>query len=228
MLLEPIGPLKVNPDVLKNIKPMKKTHIHGVALIHKQIMGNTLWGKLGLGFLEEVYSKLLEHPSFIGYVYLHNGRVGGFIAGSDNGPKMMRETLKSGWKKLFFPLLKGVILSPSVFAPLVFTTRYFNISALPGLENVTGESMFCAFEKRFRGKRISGLINQVLFNELANRGHKSIKITTEIDNKGAIRQLESWGFERVGTFKFYGKTHMAWKLDFSTSGRVNRDDLFEI
>ena len=53
-----------------------------------------------------------------------------------------------------------------------------------------------------RGRRISGLINKLLFDRLAARGHRFVKITTEADNRGAIRQLSSWGFEELGRFRF--------------------------
>jgi hypothetical protein len=56
---------------------------------------------------------------------------------------------------------------------------------------VRAESMFCSFEPHLRGTRVSGAINKVLFDELAARGHRYVKITTEADNEGAVRQLSS-------------------------------------
>ena len=51
-------------------------------------------------------------------------------------------------------------------------------------------------------------------------GHSSLKITTEIDNLGAVRQLTSWGFERLEEFDFYGKRMVVWRLDLLNNERV--------
>jgi len=82
--------------------------------------------------------------------------------------------------------------------------------------------MFCSFEAELRGQRISGLINKLLFDEMAARGHRFLKITTEADNSGAMRQLGSWGFEQVGQFSFYGKEMLTWRLDLAACERVGR------
>ena len=71
-----------------------------------------------------------------------------------------------------------------------------------------------------RGKRISGHINKVLFDDLLARGHKYVKITTEVDNEGANRQLRSWGFEDMHRFRFYGKDMVTYVLDLEESDRV--------
>ncbi len=82
------------------------------------------------------------------------------------------------------------------------------------------ESLFCSFEPHLRGRRISGHINKVLFDELLARGHQRVKITTEVDNKGANRQLTSWGFEDSARFEFYGKPMVRYELDLVESPRV--------
>lgn len=221
MTQKPIGPLDVDPGELKNIRPMVEKDIIQISKIHQEIMGNTLLGKLGTRFLMEIYSGLLEHESFVGYVYLDSKKVKGFIAGSDDGPKMMKEVFRKRWRRLTWAALKGIAMAPTAIFPLFSTFHYFSKSGVRGLEDIKAESMFCAFEKEFRGKRISGLINQVLFNELAHRGRKYVKITTESDNKGAFRQLSSWGFEKMGTFRFYGKEMTAWRLDLENCPRVD-------
>ena len=82
------------------------------------------------------------------------------------------------------------------------------------------ESLFCSFEADLRGRRVSGHINKVLFDELAARGHRQVKITTEVDNPGSNRQLRAWGFEEAGRFRFYGKDMVTLVLDLQRSPRV--------
>ena len=77
-----------------------------------------------------------------------------------------------------------------------------------------------AFAPELRGKRVSGHINKVLFDELAARGHKQVKITTELDNEGANRQLQSWGFRDSHRFRFYDKDMVTYVLDLVGHPRV--------
>lgn len=199
---------------------MKPEDAGEVARLHHAAMGNSLWGKLGRKFLQTLYQKLIAHPHFVGFVYEESGAVRGFIAGSDDGQTMLGEVFRKNWVNIGATALAGALRNPSAILPLLGTFFYFGKSKLPGLEEVKAESMFCSFEKELRGKRISGLINKVLFDEFAVRGHKYIKITTEADNAGALRQLTTWGFEQRGRFRFYGKEMIAWRLDLENSERV--------
>ena len=47
-----------------------------------------------------------------------------------------------------------------------------------------------------------------------------MKITTEVSNEGANRQLKSWGFAERGRFRFYGKDMITYVLDLHASDRV--------
>ena len=108
----------------------------------------------------------------------------------------------------------------SVAKKLLQTARYFNQSSDDLDIEIPAESLFCSFTPATRGKRISGHINKVLFDELLARGHKAVKVTTEVDNKGANRQLTSWGFVDDGHFNFYGKDMVRYVLDLEASPRV--------
>jgi len=210
----------VDPDVLARIRPMQRADLPGVVRLHSAAMGRSLWAQLGAKFLEGIYEALLRTDDFLGYVYVDQGRIRGFIAGTADGPKMMRDVLAQSAPRLAIGTLGGLARRPSAAWPLLETFRYHAKSRPTGEQSITAESMFCSFEPSIRGKRISGLINKVLFDELAGRGHRFVKITTEEDNVGAVRQLTSWGFERIGRFRFYGKQMLVWQLDLASCERV--------
>jgi hypothetical protein len=183
-------------------------------------MGNSLWARLGSGFLAGLYRGLIEHPSFRGFVYEEDGRVRGFIAGSADGRAMFRWVFLRHGFALALRAVPGLLKSPKVTLPLLQTFSYFGRSGVGGSDDIPAESLFCSFEPNLRGKRISGLINKVLFDEMAAAGHRFLKITTEDDNAGAVRQLTSWGFEIAGRFDFYGKKMITWRLDLQQCERV--------
>ena len=186
-------------------------------------MGNSLWATLGERFLRNIYRGMLKSSLFLGFVYEENGQIEGFIAGSEDLPRLMKEVAISSVPRLFISVLLGITHRETV-KKLLNTAQYFRASTEELGQDIKAESMFCSFTPRTRGKKISGHINKVLFETLLARGHQYVKITTETDNVGANRQLKSWGFENQGYFYFYGKEMVCYTLDLSTSPRLTPKD----
>jgi len=197
------------------IRPMRATDTDRVAQLHHAAMGTSLWATLGMRFLRAVYKALINDPDFLGFVYEDNGHIGGFIAGSQDTDAMLSRTFKRSGVVLGLASLPAS-LGPSTLRKLMQTARYTDTSGGAHMP----ESLFCSFEPELRGRRISGHINKVLFDELLARGHTTVKITTEVDNKGANRQLTSWGFVDAARFDFYGKSMVRYELNLEHSERV--------
>lgn len=205
-----LRPFPVDPGVMAAIRPMTAADVAAVARLHHAAMGRSLWARLGLPFLESLYRELLRDPVFLAYVYEEDGAVAGFIAGASNSRGLFTRTLRRGWRRLAGPLILGVLRNPSVLPALATTPLYFSRSH-PG-DEIPAESLFCSFAPQLRGTRVSGHINKVLFDRLLADGHRHVKVTTEVDNEGAVRQLRSWGFEERGRFRFYGKEMLTFVL----------------
>lgn len=194
---------------------MKPPDAEAVAALHHAAMGSSLWARLGRPFLAALYRSLMEQPEFLGFVYREEGRILGFIAGTTDTRSLLPRTFARSWWRLLLPFLLGVARNPSVLVPLLSTPAY-----VARLDEVPAESLFCSFVPDLRGRRVSGHANKVLFDELAHRGHRAVRVTTEADNAGALRQLTSWGFEERGEFTFYGKRMKAFLLEFQDHPRV--------
>ena len=165
--------------------------------------------------MRAVYKALINDDDFLGFVYEENGHIGGFIAGSQDTDAMLGRTFKKAGFVLGVSSLPAS-LKPGTLRKLMQTARYTDTSGGAHM----AESLFCSFEPKLRGRRISGHINKVLFDELLARGHTHVKITTEVTNEGANRQLTSWGFEDAARFDFYGKAMVRYELDLNASDRV--------
>ena len=200
---------------MANIRPMLALDAPDVARLHHAAMGSSTWALLGIGFLQALYVSLIDDERFLAFVYEEDGDIGGFIAGSQNTTQMLSATMSRAWPILAMKAFPRV-LRPQVLMRIWQTHRYTDLSGAGDLP----ESLFCSFKPSLRGKRISGHINKVLFDELLARGHHAVKVTTEVDNQGANRQLTSWGFEDKGHFEFYGKDMILYVLDLSASERV--------
>lgn len=209
----------LQPDVVAQIRPMMAIDVHRVAALHHADMGNSLWAQLGLGFLTSLYQALINSDRFIAFVYVDDANVPqGFIAGSTDADQMMQEVFRRSGTMLALsslPAMRNVRL----MLRLLQTPLYFQRSAAASV-NVPAESLFCTFVPELRGRRISNHINKFLFDDLLARGHQHVKVTTEVDNRGANRQLQHWGFEERVRFRFYGKDMMTYVLDLETSPRV--------
>ena len=197
------------------IRPMTTEDVCDVARLHHAAMGSSTWALLGQRFLRNLYRALLQDDRFLGWVYADGEGVRGFIAGSEDTDAMMSATFRRAWMRLGVAALPRA-LKPALALKLIQTQSYQDVSGGTQMP----ESLFCSFEPALRGKRISGHINKVLFDELLARGHKAVKVTTEVDNKGANRQLTSWGFVDDGHFNFYGKDMVRYVLDLEASPRV--------
>jgi len=208
-------PFAVDPAVMACIRPMRAADTDRVAQLHHAAMGTSLWATLGLRFLRAVYRTLINDDQFLGFVYEETGHIGGFIAGSQDTDAMLQRTFKKAWMVLGLASLPASLLPTTMFK-LMQTARYTDESGGAHIP----ESLFCSFEPELRGRRISGHINKVLFDELLARGHSRVKITTEVDNEGANRQLTSWGFVDAARFDFYGKEMVRYELDLNESERV--------
>ncbi len=207
-------PFAVDSEVMACIRPTQARDIRAVAALHQAAMGNSLWAQIGLRFLCTMYRALIDDEHFLSFVY-DDGAVRGFIAGSLDTDQMLHETFRRSWPALAIAAFPGA-LRPAVVQQIFSTLRYTDVSG--GLP--MPESLFCSFEPALRGRRVSGHINKVLFDELLARGHERVKVTTEIDNEGANRQLKSWGFVDSGRFEFYGKQMVRYELDLHESDRV--------
>lgn len=218
-----LNPFAPNIEVLKRIRPMCSADVHRVAELHYRAMGKSLWAQLGQRFLREVYRGMLKTPYFLGFVYEEQGKVEGFIAGSEDTSKMMKEVFVSRFHRLSAAGILG-LRNPAVIKHLIETPLYFRNSNAPNSDAIPAESLFCSFTPKLRGKRVSGHINKVLFDTLLYKKNHEVKITTETDNQGANRQLKSWGFEQRGTFQFYGKEMALYVLNLPTCERLSPFD----
>jgi hypothetical protein len=221
--MKPPRPFQIDPRVVDGIRCMERKDLRRVAQLHRAAMGNSLWAQLGAPFLRELYRGMLGSPHFIGFVYQQDGHIEGFIAGSEDADAMMREIARSHWPRLGFTASVGLLSSPTLARKLLETSRYFKRSG-EGVEHIPAESLFCSFTPRTRGRRISGHINKALFDTLLHRGHNKVKITTETSNKGANRQLQSWGFSPALNFQFYGKEMVTYTLELGSSPRLSPKD----
>ncbi|MFM2247770.1 MAG: hypothetical protein RL071_3845 [Pseudomonadota bacterium] len=221
MSLGPVGdlrPLHVDPVVLGRIVPMLAVHADEVAALHAADMGDSLWARLGPRFLRTLYRLLIDEEGFLGFVYVEAGQVRGFIAGSTDPDAMMGRLLRRGGF-LLAPAALPWALWPPITRRLLDTPRYAEVSAVDGAE-VQAESLFCTVVPALRGQKVAGLLNLVLFEDLLSRGHAQVKVTTEVANDPARRQLRSWGFVERGRFSFYGKEMVVTTLQLTGHPRL--------
>lgn len=219
-----LSPFSPDPKVMSLIRAMEYRDCARVAALHRDAMGSSLWAQLGQRFLVELYRGLVDSPYCLAFVYEErdaNGEreIQGFIAGSTDTERMFQSLFRQRFGIFSIAAAQGLLRKPGLISRLLETKNYSALSQGDG-PAIPGESLFCSFTPQCRGKRISAHINKVLFDDLLARHHAYVKITTEVDNIGANRQLKSWGFEDQGHFDFYGKEMIRYVLDLKACERV--------
>jgi dolichol-phosphate mannosyltransferase len=67
-----------------SVKPMLREHVPFVAGLHHQVLRQTLNSRLGIPFLEALYTAILQDPGACGWVAIREDRLAGFLTASED------------------------------------------------------------------------------------------------------------------------------------------------
>lgn len=184
------------------IRRMERKDSKECAHLHYCSIENSFLSEFGSFFLERLYEGLVKSRNCTGYVYIENSEVLGFIVGSRNMDKFLRNLI----------LRKFFVLAPFVFFRLltkpylvknVFETFFYSGKSTIG--NVKAELVSIAVKE----DRIGKGIGTTLFNELVNSFRKGniyeFKVIVGKDIVNANKFYKALGFDFVFTFNMYGK-----------------------
>ena len=184
------------------IKKMEKQNLAECARLHYSSIKNSFLCDIGYFFIKKIYAGIVKSADCAGYIYLDNSEIVGFITGSKNTGKFMRNMILKNF--LFFAPYVGlkILIKPHLIKK-VFETLFY--SKKSGADNTKAELVSIVVMSNQRGKGIG----KKLFNELvlffkANNISK-FKVMVGKNNTGANKFYESLGFNFSSTFNLYGQ-----------------------
>ncbi len=192
---------------------MTHEHVPAVAAIHRQVLPNDLLSRLGISFMERyLYSKVIDSPWAVGYVYLYNQRVVGYITGTTNSAAFYRYTWSEMLTLPFF-LLPSLICRPMLLGDLTEAMEFSRVKNIFFVEaeiasvGVLPEYRSIDFYKKTK-LNIAAELNRYLIRDLRSIGIKELFGIFRSDNTPAIVTYQNLGFTLRQEFTFRGSQRL--------------------
>lgn len=168
------------------------------AFIHRQGMPNDFLPSFGILFLKLLHERLLVSQYIIPLGYYKGGILHGFVMGTTNTKKALKETMLKNIT-LFLPfVIKKLITSPKTIKYLLETALYGN-----GDNQYSAEILIFSIEKEYRRKGVGNKLIKTLKNELRKKNISNLKVGTLSTNKAANNFYKKNGGKFHHTFKIY-------------------------
>jgi ribosomal protein S18 acetylase RimI-like enzyme len=165
-----------------------------LAQLHAARISEGFLPSLGPRFLTRLYRRIARSPHAFAWVAdasrtdTHDGGVVAFAAGADDVKRLYREFLMRDG------VVAGVLATPCLpraWRRILETLRYPSTTTdLPAAE-VLAVATDASAARRGHG----ALVVHAVTDELARRGHESVRVTVGADNAAALRFYEACGFE---------------------------------
>jgi ribosomal protein S18 acetylase RimI-like enzyme len=174
-----------------------------LAQLHAARISEGFLPSLGPRFLTRLYRRIARSPHAFGWVAdapstdTHDGAVVAFATGADDVQRLYREfLLRDGVVAGFF----AAPHVPRAWRRMLETLRYpSSTTDLPAAE-VLAVATDAAAARRGHG----ALVVHAVTDELARRGHASVKVTVGANNEAALRFYEGCGFEPRAKIAVHG------------------------
>lgn len=193
---------------------MEKQDLAECAWLHYSHIKNSFLCELGLFFIKKIYEGLIKSEDCVGYVYVDNAEIIGFITGSKNTGKFIRNMIIKNF--LIFAPYVGlkIFIRPHLIKKVCETLFY---SKKSGVDDVKAELVSIVVKDNQRGRGIG----KKLFNELIaffqENNITKFKVMLGKDNIGANKFYESLGFNFSFTFHLYGQDMNIYTYNIESS-----------
>lgn len=210
------------------IVEMTHEHVHAAATSHRVVLPDDLLPRLGVSFMERyLYSRVVDSPWAVGYVYIHDQQVVGYITGTTNSA----EFYKYRWSELAaMPLflLPSLLRRPALLRDIVEAIEFSRIkSKLSFIESeipsvgVLPEYRSIEFYRTHK-LNIAAKLNYRLIRELRSRGVKETFGIFHSENTLAIVSYQNLGFTTRHEFIFRGSRRLVMGCDLHAERLVRR------
>lgn len=201
------------------ILEMTSAHVRAAAQLHQRVLPDDLLSRLGVAFMERyLYRRVLASSSALGYVYVYDQQVVGYITGTINSQAFYR----LNWREqitlpLFMllslarrPALAAEVKEALEFSRLKGTLTYIkseiaSVGVLPDYRSP-------AFFKRTR-LNISTELHRHILRELRVRNAKEVFGIFRAENTLAILTYQNLGFTLRQEFMFRGSRRLVLGCD---------------
>lgn len=189
--------------------PIGREHVRDVATLHHRTLTGLLV-QLGPAAIRAFYRGSVDNRRHVGFAWVADGVLLGFVSGSTNPIALRGEVLRAGVVRTLFAIGLGVLRRPS---NLVWLWRAFRE---PGVGSVDAESPELTYLAVAEGSRGTGLGQRLVeaFNgEFRNRNVAAYQLSVDAQNVQAVRFYERLGFRAIVEYSEFGILHRRYQID---------------
>jgi ribosomal protein S18 acetylase RimI-like enzyme len=180
------------------IMPMTSAHIEQVVSVHQHSFQGFFLSLLGRGFLSLFYSAGVVYAEGVGYVYIEDDRITGFVFGVANSSKFYRYLLQTRWLRFAIAALSATWRDPTIIRRLLRAWRYPSQTAK---QPEAATLMSIAVSPDVQGIGIGTELVLVFLEAMRARGIRYVSLTTDrLDNDRANAFYSKRGFSCSRTF----------------------------
>ena len=199
------------------LRKLKEKDIPIVVKLHTDYIPGAFFPKLGHEFMTELYKGITRSQCAVTYVWEDSaeeidssvkkiagisGKPVAFITATTDASELLKTVLKQNMGSFIWKTFIYLLGNPMGITEIFETLGYSKKAEVPG---VSGEFLFIAMDKNYRGRNISDKLVKKCMEWLKNKGLKKVKVSTYTNNKGANALLERLGFKVDREIKFRGK-----------------------
>jgi len=197
------------------IRSMTQADLQEVVQVHLQSFPGFFLSFLGPKFLKELYAGIMSDNSGIAYVAVDNGRITGFVAGTDEPSGFYKRLLHKRWWRFGIASFSSVAKNPRILPRLLKAKNKIRES-LP-LQN-TGLLMSIAVLPDIQGKGVGHKLIAMFLLEASRRGLNRVFLETDRENNNTVNQFYlSHGFQLVRSYKTHeGREMIEYEIGISS------------
>lgn len=189
------------------IETLNNSHVGAVTQLH--ISGLTgLLRDLGPRATRAFYHGAVCSDSAIGFAYIRESSLLGFVLGSANPQKLRREILANSFFQTLLGTCSGIIRKPgtlrSVFSSFMPTNNEYDSHA--------AELTYLAVDGDQRARGIGKQLVEHFGKQLRESGVTAYELSVDADNQDAIRFYDRLGFVEISCYREFGIYHKRYRM----------------
>lgn len=183
------------------IRKLTFVESHLTSNIHLRSMSDEFLPSFGIKFLEIVHHYLLKHPDVIAYGNFKNGELTGFIIGSSNSSRTLKQIIITAFFKLLPRIFRKIIKSPKI---IIYLWETLILSAKNN-QDISAELLIIAINFKHRKQKIGSRLFNKFSSALRKKSVKLFKIKTLKTNTASNAFYQKIGASFIFSFTLYGK-----------------------
>ena len=190
------------------IVPLGPEHVDQVARLHCAALTGLLT-ELGESAARAFYDGCVRAGSAIGFVYVNEGKVQGFVLGSIRPDTLKRAVVRANPAGTLAGMFLGILRRPAALAWLL---KSFKGPDEGSYDPRTPELTYLAVASEGRGSGIGGRLVDAFTRVMRDAGVPAYELSVDDDNERAIAFYEARGFKLIGRYREFGTRHRRYKL----------------